>query len=83
MVAGRNLYPSDTVREFLVSENFVKRLGFTKPEDILNKEIDLWEGEMKGPIVGVMKDFNALNLRKAIEPVLVTTEKEFLCKSRN
>ena len=81
LVAGRNLYPSDTVREFLVSETFVKRLGFTKPEEVLNKEIDLWEGQMKGPIVGVMKDFNALNLRKAMEPVLVTTQKDFYSKA--
>ena len=81
LVAGRNLYPSDTVREFLVSENFVKRLGFSKPEDVLNKEINLWEGEMKGSIVGVMKDFNSLNLRKAIEPVLATTQREFYAKA--
>ena len=81
LVAGRNLYPSDTVREYLVSETFVKRLGFTRPEEVLNKQIDMWEGQLKGPIVGVMKDFNALSLRKAMEPVLVTTVKDFYSKA--
>jgi putative ABC transport system permease protein len=81
LVAGRNLYPSDTAREYLVSETFIKRLGFTKPGDVLNKDIDMWDGQLKGPIVGVMKDFNALSLRKAMEPILVTTVKDFYSKA--
>ena len=79
--AGRNLYPSDTAKEYLVSETFVKRLGFTRPEEILNKEIDMWGGQMKGPIVGVMKDFNAMSLRRAMVPILVTTVKDFYSKA--
>src|SRR5258706_1670069 len=81
LVAGRNLYPSDTAREYLVSETFVKRLGFNRPEDVLNKDIDMWGDQLKGPIVGVMKDFNARSFRKAIEPVLVTTMKNFYSKA--
>jgi putative ABC transport system permease protein len=81
LVGGRNLYPSDTVKEYLVSETFIKRLGFTKPEEVLNKEIDMWGGQLKGPIVGVMKDFNALSFRKAMEPVLVTTVRDFYSKA--
>ena len=81
LVAGRNLYPSDTVKEYLVSETFVRRLGLTRPEDILNKDIDMWGDQLKGPIVGVMKDFNARSFRKAVEPVLVTTIKDFYSKA--
>jgi len=81
LAAGRNLYPSDTAREYLVSETFVKRLGLTRVEEVLNKDIDMWEGQMKGPIVGVMKDFNALSLRQAMEPVLVTTIRDFYSKA--
>lgn len=76
LVAGRNLYPSDTAREFLVNETLVKRLGFTDPQQAINKEIDLW-GQMKFTIVGVMKDFNAMSLRRAIVPVLITSVKDF------
>ena len=42
LVAGRNLQPSDTAREFLVSEMLVKNLGIKNPQDVLNKEINLW-----------------------------------------
>jgi len=69
------------VKEYLVSETFVRRLGFTRPEDVLNKDIDMWGDQLKGPIVGVMKDFNALSFRKAVEPVLVTTIKDFYSKA--
>ncbi len=76
LVAGRNLLPSDTAREFLVNETFLKRLGITDPQQALNKEIDLW-GQMKFNIVGVVKDFNAMSLRRALVPVLITTVKDF------
>ncbi len=76
LVAGRNLNPSDTVREFLVNETLLKRLGITDPGQALNKEIDLWD-QMKFPIVGVIKDFNAMSLREGIVPVLITTMKDF------
>lgn len=81
LVAGRNLYPSDTVKEFLVNETFAKRLGFTDPREILNKNIGMWENQLKGPIVGVMKDFNSKNLREALQPVLVTSQKDFYSKA--
>ncbi|MEP7237015.1 MAG: FtsX-like permease family protein, partial [Ferruginibacter sp.] len=76
LVAGRNLSASDTAREFLVNETLLKRLGIKDPQQAINKEIDLW-GEMKFSIVGVVKDFNAMSLRQAIVPVLITTRKGF------
>ena len=74
LVAGRNLYPSDTVREFLVSEKLVKSLGINDPLEVLNKEINLW-GFMSGQIVGVVKDYNDRSFRRGIDPVLITTLK--------
>lgn len=76
LIAGRNLNPSDTVKEFLVNETLVRRLGITDPQQALNKEIDLW-GQMKFSIVGVVKDFNAMSLREGLVPVLITTAKNF------
>jgi len=74
LVAGRNLRPSDTAREFLVSEKLVKNLGIVDPKDVLNKEINLW-GFMNGEIVGVVKDYNDRSFRRGIDPVLITTVK--------
>jgi putative ABC transport system permease protein len=77
LVAGRNLLPSDTVREYLVNEALVRKLGIANPAGVLNKEIDMWGGQMKGQIVGVVKDFNTLSFREALPPVLITSRKEF------
>jgi ABC-type antimicrobial peptide transport system permease subunit len=74
LVAGRNLQPSDTSREFLVSQKVVKNLGIVDPQEILNKDIDLW-GFMKGRVVGVIKDYNDRSFRRGIDPVLITTNK--------
>lgn len=73
LVAGRNLRPSDMTREFLVNESFVKSLGLKKPEDILNKEISMWNGLITCPVVGVVKDFNDRSLRQSLAPLLITT----------
>jgi putative ABC transport system permease protein len=76
LIAGRNLEPSDTAREFLVNEMLIKNLGITNPRNALNKEINLWDGRIKGPIVGVLKDFNARSFRRDLAPVLMTTMKQ-------
>ena len=73
LVAGRNLHPSDRTREFLVNESFVKSLGLKKPEDILNKEISIWDDRIKCPVVGVLKDFNDRSFRHDLAPLLITT----------
>ncbi len=73
LIAGRNLQPSGSTREFLVNEKFVKSLGLKKPEDILNKEISMWDDRIKCPVVGVLKDFNDRSFRNDLAPLLITT----------
>ena len=74
-VAGRPYYPSDTVREFVVNETLLKKLGVTDPKDALGKQIDFWDGGKVGNIVGVIKDFNSYSLREPIAPVVLSTWK--------
>jgi putative ABC transport system permease protein len=74
LTAGRNLQPSDTAREFIVSQKLVSNLGFVDPQEVLNKEINLW-GFMNGRVVGVIKDYNDRSFRRGIDPVLITTNK--------
>src|SRR4029078_8691734 len=57
LVAGRNLNPSDTMREFLVNEALVRKLGLKSPEEALNKQVTMWDDRVNGQIVGVVKDF--------------------------
>jgi predicted permease len=71
LVAGTNFRAGDSILEFLVTEAFVRALGFVHPRDVLNKEINLWD-YFKGPIVGVMKDFHASSLKDGITPVMIT-----------
>ncbi|MES2647626.1 MAG: ABC transporter permease [Bacteroidota bacterium] len=73
LVAGRNLQSSDMTKEFLVNESFVKSLGLKRMEDILGKEISMWNGMIKCPVVGVVKDFNNRSFRQGLAPLLITT----------
>lgn len=73
LVAGRNLQPSSYTKEFLVNESLLKSLGIKNPEEILNKEIGIWNGLIKCPVVGVLKDFNDQSFRHDLSPLLITT----------
>lgn len=71
LVAGRNLTPSDTLREFLVNEAFVERLGL-KPEDVLGEKLSV-NREWTHPIVGVVKDFHDASFHEIINPIFIGT----------
>lgn len=73
LVAGRNLQPSPFTREFLVNETMVKSLGLKNPEEILNKEISMWDDRIKCQVVGVVKDFNDRSFRHEVAPLLIST----------
>ncbi len=75
-VAGRTYYPSDTVREFVVNETLLQKLGVTDPKDAIGKQIDFWDGEKVGKIVGVIRDFNSYSLREPMAPVVLSTWKD-------
>lgn len=70
LLAGRNLYPSDTIREYLVNETLVKKLGVSN-EAILGKNAMI--NDINGTIVGVIKDFHNSSLHSPIAPLSVTT----------
>ncbi|HTL07749.1 MAG TPA: FtsX-like permease family protein, partial [Chitinophagaceae bacterium] len=74
LVAGRNLYPSDTIREFLVNESLVKKLGLASPRDILQKNITINNHQFQ--VVGVIKDFYNYSFRSDIAPVAIFSNVE-------
>ena len=65
IIAGKNIDDFDTAKGFVVNEKFVHTVGFTNPDEILHKVIDMWGKKL--PVVGVVKDFHTVSLRQPIE----------------
>ena len=63
LLAGRNILQSDTTKEYIINETYLHMLGFQKPQEALNKDLD---GK---PIVGVMADFNQQSLHAPVKPL--------------
>lgn len=77
LIAGRNLSESDTAKEFLVSENMIKKLGFTNPAQVLGHQLVAGAlNDRPGIIVGVVKDFHLHSLHSPIEPVIMGTQSQ-------
>ncbi|ANH81466.1 hypothetical protein A8C56_11170 [Niabella ginsenosidivorans] len=66
LVAGRNLYPSDTINGYLINETAVKKLGIKHPGDVIGKMLDV---HGKGVIMGVVKDFYNESFHTTIDPL--------------
>ena len=75
-VAGRPYVQSDSVREFVVNETLLQKLGIRNPQDILGKRIRFWKGELSAPIVGVVKDFHSRPLQEPIWPEVLGSWKD-------
>lgn len=75
LLAGRMYQPADSIRELVINETFMKRLGFQKPEQVIGRLMTIAGENVKKPIVGVVKDFNLLSLRDQVEPSVLTTQR--------
>ncbi|GAB3977866.1 ABC transporter permease [Spirosoma terrae] len=74
ILAGRNLNPSDTIREYLLNETAVKALGLASLHEVIGKNAII--NNQPGTIVGVMRDFHFKSFRAAIDPLCITTKGE-------
>jgi putative ABC transport system permease protein len=74
LVAGRLLAKSDTIKEFVINETLLKKLNVKNPNEAIGKIMGLWGS--KGPIVGVVKDFNNYSLHDAIAPIAIFSSKK-------
>jgi ABC-type antimicrobial peptide transport system permease subunit len=72
LLAGRNLLKGDTIREYIVNESLIKKLGIHTPEEAIGKYISLW-GRVEAPIVGVVQDFHMASFRESIGACIITT----------
>jgi len=77
LVAGRNIKKSEITSEFIVNQDLVKRLGINDPEEILNKEISMWDGQIAGSVVGVIKDYHSSTFKDGMSAILMTNQKRW------
>ncbi|GAA4312340.1 ABC transporter permease [Mucilaginibacter gynuensis] len=73
IVAGRIYFPADTMREYVVNEAVISKLGIRNVNDAIGKRINV--GGRTLPIVGVVKNFHNNSLSDPIEPIVLTTAK--------
>jgi ABC-type antimicrobial peptide transport system permease subunit len=76
LVAGRNIFPSDTLREFVVNETFVHKLGIKNPQNVIGKTLSANAGHMTARIVGVMKDFHDKSFHSEINAVCIYANRD-------
>jgi putative ABC transport system permease protein len=75
LAAGRNVSASDTIKEFLVNEALIQKLGIVNPKDALNKQIAL-EKFAKGRIAGVLKNYHNRSFKDDYAPLIISTLKK-------
>jgi putative ABC transport system permease protein len=73
IIAGRNLLPSDSVREYLINETAARALGFNNPNQAIGRL--LFGGQNKAyPISGVVADFYENSFHQQIMPVVIEND---------
>jgi putative ABC transport system permease protein len=70
ILAGRNLFHSDSLTEVVINQTCSNSLGFIKPEYAIGKTISIWNGKAY-QIVGVVADFHETSFRSPINPVVI------------
>ncbi|MGE5107869.1 MAG: ABC transporter permease [Sphingobacteriales bacterium] len=68
LLTGKNVGPSDTLKEFIINETYAKILGFQKPGDALGKQLTFNGKNL--PIIGVMHDFHYQSMHTLIGPLV-------------
>lgn len=69
ILAGRNLIHSDSVKEFIINETFLRYMGYKKPGDAIGKT--LYWNHKTFPIVGVVADFHMASFHEPILPLCI------------
>lgn len=73
LAAGRNMIPSDTIREVLINETYAKMMGYEDVEAAIGQTLK-YRGADR-PIAGVVKDFHVQSLHSSIAPLLLASSK--------
>ena len=63
LIAGKGYSQSDTIREIVVNETLLKKVGMPDPQKAIGKQLRIGGGHWL-PIVGVVKDFKTNSLTR-------------------
>ena len=74
LLAGRNLLPSDSVREFVINEKLCRSMGISDPQTAIGKT--LYWNDKPFPVVGVVADFHTHSLHDPIAPLCIINRVE-------
>lgn len=69
LVAGRNYYPSDTLRELVINQSLIKAMGLKHDAEALGQLLNL--NGKNYPVVGVVADFHENTLHQKIKPTFI------------
>ena len=71
LVAGRNIFPSDSARECVLNETMISKLQLTSPRQALGRILHVNGNDLI--ITGVVKDFHDRSLHEDIDAVCITS----------
>ncbi len=74
LVAGRNVFPSDSLRELVINKTYARQLGCKSPQEAIGRL--LYRGTMGYPVVGVVADFHVGSFHEAIPPAVIENVKD-------
>ena len=80
VVAGRNIsrdYSTDLDWAFIVNEATVRKLGFSSPDEAVDKKLITSWGGLEGRIVGVTENYHISSFHEEIEPQLMFFDPEY------
>ncbi|MGH2646418.1 MAG: ABC transporter permease, partial [Ginsengibacter sp.] len=76
-IAGHAYEPSDTMKDIVINETLVKKLGLKSANDAIGKQLRMGARDAWRNIVGVVKDFKTNSLREEIKPTIIGPKKRF------
>jgi len=69
LLAGRNMFPGDSVREMVINATYSRALGFGQPDEALGKL--LYTDGKSYTVVGVVADYFQRSFHEAIRPLAI------------
>jgi putative ABC transport system permease protein len=75
-IAGSKHSRSDTLKDIVVNETLVTKLGITNPADVIGKELRIGRQPWR-TVVGVVKDFKTNSLREDTKPLMIAARQPY------